>query len=315
MNLRIFQPGDDVAQLVIYNTAAAQLPHFKPATLDEIRRRCAASDFDPATRLYAIEAGQPVAYATFADSGRIGYPWCLPGHEAAAEPLLAAVLDALRTRGLTTAWTAYRGDWQPVGEFLTAHGFRVARRMLNYVLDLVEMPTPAASGRRAISPLRPDDLPELLSWCPGLLRVSTPAALEGYLFHNPYFSPESLFALRDGDGRAVAAAILIVDSRYADPKKVDAQMPCFRLGAWGTEGLTHKRINGLISILVPPTGPGRESGQQQALDLLTTAAVRLADTDISTLAAQVSDDQEHLARFYRSYFRAQGSFPIYQREL
>ena len=35
MTIRTFQPGDDVAQVGIYNEAAGDLPKFKPATLDE----------------------------------------------------------------------------------------------------------------------------------------------------------------------------------------------------------------------------------------------------------------------------------------
>ena len=45
MTIRTFRPGDDIAQVSIYNEAAASLPKFKPATVDEIRRRTRAADF------------------------------------------------------------------------------------------------------------------------------------------------------------------------------------------------------------------------------------------------------------------------------
>lgn len=310
MTLRTFQAGDEAAQVAIYNAAAASLPRFKPASVDEVRRRVAATDFDPASRLYAVADGEPVGYATFSDSGRVGYPWCRPGFESHAGPLFDAVLAALRSRGVTAAWAAYRTDWKPVGDFFAARGFPVARRMLNFALDLVEMPTVSNAARPATTPLRPEDLPALLAACPGLVR-GTAAELERHLFRNRFFGPESAFAVRDRDGAAAAAAVLVANPAYADPKAIDAQMPCFRLGAWGTEGLTHKRIHGVFSVLAPAS----PNGQRLSLDLLAVAAERLEAAGGSTLAAQVADDQPHLVRFYQSYFRAQGSFPIYQRTL
>src|SRR5262245_42221951 len=103
MSTRTFQPGDETAQVSIYNEAAAELPKFKPATVDEVRRRCRAADFDPATRLYAIEDGRPVAYATFQPNGRVSFPWCRKGRERWAGPLFDQVLAALRARGIARA--------------------------------------------------------------------------------------------------------------------------------------------------------------------------------------------------------------------
>ena len=96
MKIRTFLPGDDAAQVGIYNEAAAALPKFKPATLDEVRRRCHAADFDPATRFYAEENGLPVGYATFQTNGRVSFPWYRKGHEAAAPLLFDAVLQAMK---------------------------------------------------------------------------------------------------------------------------------------------------------------------------------------------------------------------------
>src|SRR5260370_18767056 len=143
MTIRAFQPGDEAAQVSIYNEAAAHLPRFKPATLDEVRRRCRAADFDPGTRFYALAGDQPVAYATFHPNGRVSYPWCRKGHESWAEPLFEAVLGAMRQRGLAKAFAAYRSDWPDPLAFFLAHGFQQKREMLNFVLDLVSMPTPA----------------------------------------------------------------------------------------------------------------------------------------------------------------------------
>ncbi|MFO0846565.1 MAG: GNAT family N-acetyltransferase [Gemmataceae bacterium] len=162
MTIRTFQAGDDVAQVSIYNEAGAALPHFKPATVDDVRRRCRAPDFDPGTRFYAAPNGRPVGYVMFQPNGRVGFPWCRKGHEALAEPLLERALDAMRQRGLTRAFTAHRADWPAQHEFFLARGFRPKREMVNYVLDLVEMPTPAARPSSNIGPLRPADLPALL---------------------------------------------------------------------------------------------------------------------------------------------------------
>src|SRR5262249_9216239 len=151
-----FERGDDAALVSIYNEATADLPRFKPATLDEVRRRTHV-DFDPTTHFFAVAGGLPVGYATFHRNGRISYPWCRKGQEQAAEPLLERVLEEMQLRGLPIAFAAYRKDWTAQGEFFLAHGFRVAREMINFVLDLVEMPTPALRAASTITPLRPED--------------------------------------------------------------------------------------------------------------------------------------------------------------
>src|SRR5207302_1892542 len=144
MTIRTFQTGDEVAQVSIYNEAAAALPKFKAATIDEVRRRLRDRDFDPLTRFYALAAGKSVGYATFQNNGRVSFPWCRKGHEALAVPLLDQVLAAMRQRGMRRAFAAYRGDWPVQREFFLKHGFTQTREMINYVLDIVEMPTPAA---------------------------------------------------------------------------------------------------------------------------------------------------------------------------
>jgi len=307
--IRSFQPGDDAAQVSIYNEAAGQLPKFKPATLDEVRRRVSCPDFDPATRLYATADGRPVGYATWAANGRIGFPWCRQGHEHRADGLLDAVLTALRQRGLKKAFAAYRADWPGPRDFLLAHGFQQTHEMINYVMDLAEMPTPAARPSVPITPVTARDLPAILSLVPQVLGVQTVEALQRHLFANPYFPPDSAFVLRGKtEGQPVAVGMLIVNPAYTNPRQVDADMPCFRLGAFGTEEQNCKRLNGLFSVLV---GNHREVSTM-ALDLLGYAAHKVEDFDVETLCAQVSSHAAHLNRFYKQYFRRQGSFPIYE---
>jgi hypothetical protein len=312
MTIRTYQPGDELAQVSIYNEAAGDLPKFKPASLDEVRRRLRAPGFDPATRLYALAEGRPAAYVTLAPSGRVGFPWARKGHEHLAGPLLDQALQAMRGAGIRHAFAAYRADWPAQRDFFLAQGFTQTREMINYIVDLAEMPTPAARVSSSITPLQPDDLPAVLELGKGVLRCSSVAELEKELFANPYFGPESLFCLRSrADGRPVAVAALVHRDGYAKPNQVDPGMPCFRLGAFGTEGLTHKRISGVFSFLAADA----RDLSAHALDLLGHATVKVAAVDVETFAAQAPSDADHLVRFYKSVFRRQGSFPIYEREL
>lgn len=310
--IRTFQRGDESAQVAIYNEVAADLPKFKPATLDEVRRRCRAADFDSASRCYAVEAGKPVGYAGYHSNGRVSYPWCRKGHEKWLEPLFDAVLQAMKKRGQKAAFAAYRADWPVQNEFFVSHGFRRAREMVNFVLDVVEMPTPAARPISPLVPLQKEHLPSLLKLAPEALRVSTVDELEQQLLRNPYFGPDALFVLRSRRGEVPAAVgLIIVNQAYADPKQVDAGMPCFRLGAFGTEGMQTKRINGLFSFLAKAD----DYVNTYALDLLAHAVFRLRNTEVETLAAQAASDAPHLSRFYQQHFRRQGSFPVFERAL
>jgi hypothetical protein len=312
MGLRTFQPGDDTAKVSIYNEAAAELSKFKPASLDEVRRRCLSPDFDKNQVLFAEENDQPVGYATFAKNGRVSYPWCRKGKEAWAEPLFQAVLEAMRKTGMKTAFAAYRGDWPIQKEFFLKHGFVQVREMVNFVLDLAEMPTPAAMPGTSMSDLKPEDIPEILKLAPEALRVQTDEALEKHLFHNPYFKPSDLYVMRDRTSKRPVGLGLVIDNKaYADPKVIDSNMPCFRLGAFGTEGMTVKRINGMFSFLVKQDRDANRLG----LEIMGHAAGRLDASDLSTIAAQVPSDAPHLARFYQQYFRRQGSFPVFERSL
>jgi hypothetical protein len=312
MTIRTFQPGDEEAQVRIFNEASAALPKFKPATLDEIRRRCRAADFDPRRRFFALANGEPAAYASFHANGRVSYPWCLPGHEDLAEPLFTQVLQEMKARGLRLAFAAYRADWTAQQAFFQAHGFRPAREMVNFALELVDMPTPAARRTAGVVPARPADAAAILQLCPQAFRVNTPTELERHLFHNPYFSPDAVFVVRDRtSANLLGAGVLIVNPAYADPKQVDSSMPCFRLGAFGTEGMQVKRINGLFSFVARDGNDFNLIG----LDLLGHAAFLLRKHDAAALGAQVPSDVPHLLRFYQHHCRRQGSFPVLEREL
>jgi hypothetical protein len=184
--------------------------------------------------------------------------------------------------------------------------------MVNYVMELTAMPTSSARAVRVVSPLRPEDVPGVFALAPSVLRAKTVAELERHLLHNPYFPAESVFVLRNrNDNRPLAVGLLVENPSYANPKQVDSAMPCFRLGAFGTEGLTWKRINGLFSVLA---GDARDLNPL-ALDLLAYASFRLHNSKVEALAGQAPSDAAHLMRFYKQYFREQGRFPVFERSL
>lgn len=311
MPIRTYQPGDEVQQVAVYNAAAAALPGFKPASAEEIRRRVRSREFSPETRFYAEEGGRVVGYAVLQPNGRASYPWCLPGHESAAGPLFDAVLNAARERGAKKLFAAYRGDWTAPLKFFEAQGFAKARDVVNFVQEMTEMPTMALRSSLPITPVRPEDLPAIAEMGAGVLRLPA-AELERYFFSNPQFAAEALFVMRTrGDNKPVAVGIAVEDPSYADPRKVDVLAPCFRLGAFGTEGLSTKRINGLFSFLVARDRDMTSLG----LDLLTYAADRLMSGTAEALAAQAPSDAPHLLAFYNRFFRKQGSFPVFERNL
>ncbi len=312
MEIRTYLPGDEAAQVSIYNEAAADLPKFKPATLDEVRRRARAADYDPTTHLLALEGTQPIGYASFQANGRVSYPWCRKGQEAAAQPLFEAVLQLMKVRRIGRAFAAYRADWPTQQAFFQTNGFQPRREMVNFALDLVDMPTPMARPSSTISPATPADIVAIAQLGANVLQVRDEAALESYLFHNPYFPADSVFVLRGrAAGPPLAVGIVVANPNYAHPLQVDAAMPCFRLGAFGTEGMHTKRINGLFSFLAAED----RNAHPYALDLMGFAAYKVRDTDIETFGAQVPSDAGHLLRFYKQYFQRQASFPILERIL
>lgn len=313
VNIRPFMPGDEFEQLQIYNTSAGALPKFKAATIMDIQRRTSAKDFDPASRLYAVENGNVVGYCTFQHNGRVGYPWCLPGFESAAEPLFAQTLQAMKQRGIGKAFSAYRKDWPALNNFFQKHGFNLSREMINFVMAFENMPTPLVKLGSTVTPATIDDVAGIFALDPSVFRVPTAEALKDALWNNPWFKPESLFVMRNQrDGLPLAAGIFITNAAYADPRAVDSGMPCFRLGAFGTEGMTAKRIKGLFSFVARPDRNVFGVG----MDMLGYAINSLKDDDnITCYGAQVASDAPALLSFYRQTFEQQGSFPVYEREL
>jgi hypothetical protein len=312
VKIRTFQAGDEVIQASLFNAAAFALPGFKPATVDDVKRRVRVRGFDPTTRYYAMENDQVVGYCVLEpEQGRISYPWCLKGHESARELLFQAVLQASRQRGLTRLFAAYRSDWEPVLSFFADQGFAHTRDMINYWTDPVDLPTFANRARLPIDRLRREDIPALAAMGQGIIRLPADK-LETYLFANPYFPVEAFLVLRDRDGQTpLAVAIGLEMATYADVRKLDPFAPCFRLGAFGTEGLNTKRVNGLFSYVVDNPAHALTTG----LALLTEVCQEMTEGTVTALAAQCPSDAAHLIGFYARYFKEHGRFPVLEKVL
>lgn len=308
MTIRHFESGDERTQAALYNGAAFALPGFKPATEDDVRRRTRARGFDPETRFYAVESGQVVGYCVLEpEQGRVGFPWCRKGFEATAGELYDAALAAARRRGVPRLFAAYRRDWERVLQFFVDRGYHKARDVVNYMADPVDLPTIASRG--GASPIRrltPADLPALAAMGQGLIRGSV-ADLERHVFSSPYF-PAEAFRVVDGanDAGPVAVGVGLDNPNWPDAKKVDPLAPCFRMGAFGTEGLNAKRVNGLFSYVVSKPEHALPAG----LALLADISQELTEGSVHTLAAQCPTDAPHLIGFYTRYFKEQGRFPV-----
>lgn len=311
VNIRTFQSGDEVTQASLFNVAAYSLPGFKPATADDVRKRTRGRTFDPTSRFYAEVGGQIVGYCSLEpEQGRISFPWCKKGHEAAIEPLFNAALQSALDRGLTKLFAAYRQDWQPVLQFLTDHGFAIVRQVVNYWADPVDLPTLVSRSKLPINRLKREDLPAVAAMGKGIIRLPEDK-LEDYFFANPYFPAEAFLVLRAPDQTPKAVCIGLESSTYADVKRIDPLAPCFRLGAFGTEGYGTKRVNGLFSFLVANSQEALPAG----LALLAEASQEMTDGTVSALAAQCPSDAPHLASFYTRYFKEQGRFPMLEKQL
>lgn len=311
MNIRTFQAGDELAQAAVFNMAAFAMPGFKPAQADEVRKRTRARGFDPASRFYAEDGGQVVGYCTLEpDQNRVSYPWCKKGFEAAAGPLFEAAINSAKERGLTKLFTAYRKDWDPILQFFADNGFTRARDMINFWADPVDLPTIANRSGLPVSRLKREDLPALAEVGKGVIRLPADK-FEQHFFSNPYFPVEALLVMRGRtDNAPVAVAIGLEVSTWADVRKVDPLAPCFRMGAFGTEGLGAKRVNGLFSLVAKP-----EHAIAAGLGLLSEATQEMTEGTVSALAAQCPSDAPHLLAFYSRYFKEHGRFPVLERTL
>lgn len=311
MTIRSYQSGDEHAQARIYNTVAGTLPSFKPSTPEEIARRYQSADPDSTSRYYAIENGAVVGYAAFGSNGRVSYPWCLPGAESHQEPLLQTMLAAMKERGLSEAWAAYRGDWVAVLDFLRGHGFHEKQTMINYVAEVSQLPALdlVPSNRRVVH-LKRQELPRLVELGSDLFGEVDVRAVERFYWNNPFYNfPDTIFAWKDSrNDEILGAFLLVVSERFADPTKIDAAMPCFRLGAFGTERERHKRVTGFFSCVF---ADGVEGDQMFPAAL---AALR-GLSGLTHIAAQAPSTATSLCAWYDRYFQRQGSFPILSRPL
>lgn len=312
MNIRTFLPGDEVTQAGTFNAVAFALPGFKPATANDVRKRTRGRDFDATARFFAEVNGQVVGYCVLElAQRRISFPWCKKGFESGAKPLLDTALASARARGLTSVFTAYRRDWEPVWRFFQENEFRYARDVINYWADPVDLPTLVNRSRIPIDRLRREDLPALAAMGKGLIRLPL-EQLEAHYFANPYFPAEAFFVLRDRDGHTpVAVGVGLESGTYAEVKLIDPLAPCFRLGAFGTEGLNTKRVNGMFSYVVADPAQAITAG----LALLAEASQEMTDGTVTALAAQCPSDAPHLLGFYNRYFKEHGRFPIFERAL
>jgi hypothetical protein len=310
--IRTFQPGDERTQAALFNACAFSLPGFKPATEDDVKRRARARGFQPEARFYAEAGGQVVGYCVLEPGqSRVSYPWCRKGSEAAAQPLFDAALRAAKERGLTKVFAAYRRDWEPVLRFFAGAGFAKARDMVNFVADPVELPTIANRGGVPLRPLERTDIPILAEMGRDLIRLPADR-LEQYYFSNPYFPVEAFRVMETRDDRSpVAIGVGLESATWADVKKVDPLAPCFRMGAFGTEGLNAKRVNGLFSYVVAKPEHAIPAG----LALLAEASQEMTEGTVTSLAAQCPTDAPHLLNFYARYFKEQGRFPVLERTL
>jgi hypothetical protein len=310
VNIRTFLPGDETAQAALYNVVANALPGFKPATAADVQRRTRARAFDPTARFYAETGGAVVGYCVLEpDQGRVSFPWCRKGHEGIAGPLLEAALASAKARGLTRAFVAYRADWEFVQHYFTARGFVRARDVVNFCADPVELPTLLSRSKLPMNRVRREDVPAVAELGRGVIRVPDDK-LEAHLFANPYFPAEAFLLLRDSHGAPIACGFGYDCETFANAKKVDPLAPCFRLGAFGTEGLNVKRINGLFSFVAKP-----ELALTSGLALLGEISMELTEGSVEALAAQCGTDAPHLMAFYTRYFKEQGRFPVLELEL
>jgi hypothetical protein len=307
MIIRAGQPADAVHEAAIYNAAAARLPGFRPVSADEVRKSVNGRG-EAGTRYFAEDAGRVIGFAGFDPSGRVHYPWCLPGHEKLSHLLFGAVLRSLASRQVPRAYAAFRPDWSDQREFFEDHGFTRAREVVNFAQSIGDLPTMFQRPGLNVTLVKPDDLATIESIAPELLRLSG-SRLAEYLLRNPAFPADAIYVLRKKDGQPLGVGVLIDSEAYAAVETLDPRAPVYWFGAFGTEGLPTKRVNGLFSFLAAYGKDAALIGQ----DLLWYGTSRMQSNTFETLAAQVSTDAPHLVAFYERYFQKVGSFTVYER--
>jgi len=302
MIIRNCLPGDTDKEAAVYNVAAAHLPGFRPLTIDDVRR-------SNGSRFYAEDNGRVVGFAAFESSGRVHYPWCLPGHDPTAHQLFGQVMRTLAERKVPRAHAVFRDDWLQQVKFFEDHGFARVREMVNFTQSIADLPTMFQRPGLNVTLIRPGDLPAIESMVPGVPRLRGPA-FANYLMTSG-LATEAVFVLRRPDGSPRGVGVLVDDVSLPGVESLDPKAAACWFGAFGTEGLPAKRVNGLFSFLAPSGKDLLRVGQ----DLLWYATMRLENTSFRCLAAQVPSDAPHLLDFYESYFRKKGSFPMLEREV
>ena len=145
---------------------------------------------------------------------------------------------------------------------------------------------------------------------PDVYADEEPGMIERFYGESPFHDfSTSLVALLDrASGSIRGIGLMVVNDRFADPTKIDAAMPCFRLGAFGTERERHKRVNGVFSVVFTDEADGE-------LLLSWLVETRARPAGLHHIAAQASSDAPGLCALYDRFFRRQGGFPIVSRRL
>ena len=307
MIIRTCQPGDADHEAAVYNAAASRLPGFRPVSADDVRRGIHGR-FEPGTRYFAEDGGKVVGYVTFEATGRVHHPFCLPGYEKLAHMLFVSALRDLAGRQVPRACAACRADWADQVEFFEDHGFEKVRDVLTYSQSIGDLPTMFQRPGLNVTLVKPEDVPAIEALGAGLVRLRG-KPLADHLLNNPSFPADAVYVLRKKDGSPHGVGVLIDNEAYAGVESLDPRAPAYWFGAFGTEGLPARRVNGLFSFLAVP---GREAllvGQ----DLLWYGTSRMESNSFEYLAAQVPSDAPHLVAFYERYFQKRGSFPVFER--
>jgi len=184
--------------------------------------------------------------------------------------------------------------------------------MINYAVELAGLPRRSrVPSNRRIERLKPAELPRLLALAPRLFSGIDVQSVEQFFWNNAFYPfRDNLFALKDAkSGEILGAYVLVIDDRFADPTKIDAAMPCFRLGTFGTEQQRHKRVNGLFSCVFADEAEG------ELLMMLEPVWSRASEAGLTHIAAQAPSDAPAACALYDLYFQRQGAFPILARRL
>ena len=201
MQIRSFQPGDELAQARIYNIAAGSLPGFKPAKPEEITRRLHAGDTDPETTFYATEDGEIVGYAF-------------------SVPTVASVSPGpCRVRKWCKSRCSIRIVTEMNGEVSPTRGPPIARTGRPCSISCMDTTSPRFDPSsttwpkrrvwprldqlpptRLVTKLERDELPHLATLMPASFGKLDVHGIGQFFWENPFYSfPDHLVALKDAE--------------------------------------------------------------------------------------------------------------------